>query len=65
MADKPFIIIRTFNAPRELVFDCFTKSEHLKHWKGPTGSSVVHTDIILRPGGTNHNGLKTPDSFIT
>ncbi len=64
MTDKPFIITRTFNAPRELVFACFTESKHLKHWTGPTGSSVVHTDMDLRPGGSNHYALKTPDGSL-
>ena len=26
---------RTFDAPRELVFDCFTKAEHMQAWWGP------------------------------
>ena len=64
MTDKTFIISRTFNAPRELVFACFTDANHLKHWSGPAGSSVVKSETDLRPGGTNHYGLQTPDGSI-
>jgi uncharacterized protein YndB with AHSA1/START domain len=64
MTDKPFIITRTFNAPRELVFACFTDVEHLKHWSGPAGTTVAKSEIDLTPGGTNHYGLNAPDGSI-
>jgi uncharacterized protein YndB with AHSA1/START domain len=32
---EPSVITREFNAPRQLVFDAWTKVEHLNHWMFP------------------------------
>jgi uncharacterized protein YndB with AHSA1/START domain len=63
MADsrKPFILTRTFDAPRQLVWDTFTKAEHLKHGMGPAGTKMDHVKVDLRPGGVFHYGMKMPD----
>ncbi len=44
---------RTWDAPRQLVFECMTTPEHLTHFWGPTGvSTPIETITIdLRPGG--------------
>jgi len=44
---------RTWEAPRELVFECMTSAEHLTHFWGPTGVStpIDNITIDLRPGG--------------
>ena len=46
--------MRIFDAPRELVFACMTRPEHLTHFWGPQGTTApsdrIH--IELRPGGT-------------
>jgi len=56
--DKPFVISRDFDAPRDLVWKSWTEPERLKHWWGPKGF-VVHTcKVDLRPGGRFHYGLK-------
>jgi uncharacterized protein YndB with AHSA1/START domain len=57
---KPFVLTRTFDAPRALVWDVFTKAEHLKYWMGPSGS-LSHATIDLRPGGIFHYGMTLPD----
>ena len=46
-------IVRTYNAPRELVFECMITPEHLTHFWGPVGvSTPLETiKIDLRPGG--------------
>ena len=58
---KPFIISRTFDAPRELVFKAWTEPERMAAWLSPKGfeSSVENADV--RPGGTYHYSMKTPD----
>ena len=59
--DKPFVISRDFDAPRELVWKSWTEPERLKHWWGPKGF-VVHTcKVDLRPGGRFHYGMSAPD----
>jgi uncharacterized protein YndB with AHSA1/START domain len=44
---------RTWDAPRQLVFDCMTMPSHLTHFWGPTGVSTPIENIVveLRPGG--------------
>lgn len=43
---------RTFDAPRELVFDAFTKREHLERWQcAPMGMEVTVEKSDIRPGG--------------
>jgi len=46
------ILERTFNAPRALVFEAFSKPEHLKHWWGPRGWTLPVCNVDFRPGGS-------------
>ena len=51
--DREIVMTRTFDAPRALVFDAFTKPEHVRRWLlGPPGWSMVVCDMDLRVGGT-------------
>ena len=49
-----FVISRVFDAPRELVWKCFTDPEHMKQWWGPKGITVPVATMDLRPGGIFH-----------
>lgn len=60
-ADEPFVIARTLQAPRDLVFDVWTTPERLIHWWGPKGFTVKSAKVDLRPGGLFHYCLKSPD----
>lgn len=42
-------ITRTYNAPRELVFDCMITPEHLTHFWGPVGVSTPLATIKVDP----------------
>jgi uncharacterized protein YndB with AHSA1/START domain len=46
-------IVRTYNAPRDLVFDCMITPEHLTHFWGPVGVSTPLETIKVdaKPGG--------------
>jgi uncharacterized protein YndB with AHSA1/START domain len=57
---KPFVLTRTFDAPRELVFAAFTQLQHLQHWMGPKGFERVDCQVDLRPGGVFHYGMRAP-----
>jgi uncharacterized protein YndB with AHSA1/START domain len=65
LEDKPFIISRTYDAPRQLVFDCFTKPEHMRNWWGPKGVNIVKSSMDLRVGGTYHYGMQAGDAPVT
>lgn len=58
---KDFVISRVFNAPRELVWQCFTDPVRMKQWWGPKGFKVHHSKMDLRPGGFYHYGMEAPD----
>ena len=40
MRERTVAITRVFRAPRERVFEAWTRAEHLVHWFGPAGFSV-------------------------
>ncbi|MBL7962576.1 MAG: SRPBCC domain-containing protein [Flavobacteriales bacterium] len=49
---REFVITRSFNAPRELVFEALTKPAMVKRWlNGPPGWSLTVCKIDLRVGG--------------
>ena len=51
-SDREIVITRTFNAPRSVVFDAWTKVEHVTHWWDPSRVPLAICEIDLRPGGT-------------
>jgi uncharacterized protein YndB with AHSA1/START domain len=59
-----FVISRVFDAPRNLLWECFTKPERMKAWWGPKGLTVAAAKMDLRPGGSYHYGLRTPDDRV-
>jgi uncharacterized protein YndB with AHSA1/START domain len=56
-----FVLSRVFDAPRDLVWKCFTDPEHMKRWWGPKGVTVIESKMDLRVGGTYLYGMKVPD----
>lgn len=60
-SDREIVLTRVFDAPRELVFDAFTKPELLRRWFGPRGWSLVVCDVDLRAGGAWRFVLRGPD----
>jgi|SRR5579864_5318415 uncharacterized protein YndB with AHSA1/START domain len=50
--DREIVMTRAFDAPRQLVFDAFTKPDLLRQWMlGPPGWSMPVCDIDFRVGG--------------
>ncbi len=62
--DRPFVITHVFRAPRALVWDAWTKREHLAHWMGPKGTTIARSSLELRLGGIFHYGMQTPDGAL-
>jgi uncharacterized protein YndB with AHSA1/START domain len=58
-------IVRTFDAPRELVFDCFTKAEHLARWWGPREFDAPVCEADARPGGAIRIDMRGPEPYGT
>lgn len=52
---------RIVDAPRALVFDAFTKCEHLKRWMGPASITMVSCNTELRVSGSYRFVFRAPD----
>jgi len=61
MQMREFVLAREFAAPRQLVWDAWTKPEHLQRWFGPKGFSLSVGAFDFKPGGTFLYGMKSPD----
>jgi uncharacterized protein YndB with AHSA1/START domain len=44
-------LVRDFAAPPPVIFDAWTKPEHVACWWDPAGERLAECDIDLRPGG--------------
>jgi uncharacterized protein YndB with AHSA1/START domain len=59
-----FVITRSFDAPRELVWQCFIEPERMKEWWGPKGSVIVASKMDLRVGGTYLGAMRAGDGPV-
>jgi uncharacterized protein YndB with AHSA1/START domain len=50
-SERQYAATRVFNAPARLVFEAWSKPEHIKRWFGPTGYPVTLAEIDFRVGG--------------
>ncbi|MBA3656906.1 MAG: SRPBCC family protein [Gemmatimonadaceae bacterium] len=51
--DRELVMTRSFNAPREMIFDAMTKPELLRRWMlGPDGWSMPVCNVDLKVGGS-------------
>jgi uncharacterized protein YndB with AHSA1/START domain len=60
----PFVISRTFDAPRDRLFDLWTQRDHLMKWFGPKGWSMTYGKLDFRPGGLFHYSMRTADGAV-
>jgi uncharacterized protein YndB with AHSA1/START domain len=60
-SDREIVFTRTFARPRHLLFEAWTKPEHLRRWYGCEGSSITLCEADLRPGGQWRRVMRMPD----
>jgi uncharacterized protein YndB with AHSA1/START domain len=60
-SERELTIERIFDAPRELVFKCWTEPERLARWIGPKGFSGTILTCELREGGNYRAHMRGPD----
>jgi uncharacterized protein YndB with AHSA1/START domain len=60
-AGNEFVVSRTFDAPRDLVWKAWTESERLVQWFGPKGFAMTDAKLDFRAGGTLHYCLRSTD----
>ena len=49
--ETDLVLTRDINAPRDLLFKCWTTPEHLVQWFVPKPHKVIACELDLRPGG--------------
>lgn len=54
-------IKRVFDAPKELVFDCWTQEKHMANWFFPKDFTVPYSQSDVRTGGSYRSCLRAPD----
>jgi uncharacterized protein YndB with AHSA1/START domain len=59
--DLEIVLTRDFEAPIQLVFDVFTKEEHVRKTFAPFGEEMTVCSIDLRVGGNYHYVMVTDD----
>lgn len=60
-SDREVLLTREFDAPRQMVWDCFSKPELLKRWFGPCGHTLEICEVDHRVGGGFRFVLSGPD----
>jgi uncharacterized protein YndB with AHSA1/START domain len=59
--DEEFVISRTFDAPREKIWEAFSERDRLAQWWGPKGFKIKVANLEFKPGGFFHYGMETAD----
>ena len=59
--DRQIVMTRLFDAPRAVVFEAWTKAEHVTHWWDPSGVPLAVCEIDLRPNGAFRWVNRAPD----
>jgi uncharacterized protein YndB with AHSA1/START domain len=61
--DRQIVITREFDAPRDLVFLCYSKPELLRRWYGLPDWTMTVCEIDFRVGGRWRFATKSPTGF--
>jgi uncharacterized protein YndB with AHSA1/START domain len=60
-AQKELVLSRVFDAPRPLVFEVWSKPEHLARWLPPRDFTMPKATMDFRPGGKFDHAFRGPD----
>lgn len=61
--DRQIVVTRSFDAPRDLVFLCYSKPELLRRWYGLADWTMTVCEIDFRVGGKWRFVTRSPDGF--
>src|SRR5437868_15207080 len=61
VGDREILATRTFDAPRELVFNMWTDQKHIEQWWGPKGFSTTTYAMEVKPGGVWRFVMHSPE----
>ena len=63
--ETDLVLERTIDAPVDLVWEAYTRPEHIKRWFAPRPYEITEIDLDLRPGGVFRFRMIGPDGFDT
>jgi len=63
-ADLEHVMTRWFDAPARLIFEAYSKPEHLLHWFGPKPYPLALCEVDFRVGGRYRFAMKNPDGEL-
>jgi uncharacterized protein YndB with AHSA1/START domain len=63
VADRTHVITRHYDAPARLLFEAWSKPEHLMKWFGPKGWPVTMCEVDFRKGGRFRMAMTGPDGI--
>lgn len=63
-SDFDMTIERTFDAPRDAVWNAWTEPNEVAAWWGPEHFTVPHCELDVRPGGVYQIHMEAPDGTI-
>src|SRR5690606_5803392 len=62
--EREIVLTRVIDAPRELVFEAWTKPEHVSQWFGPKGFVTTTHEMDFRVGGRWRFDMRGPDGTV-
>lgn len=62
--ERELVLTRVIDAPRELVFEAWTKPEHVSNWFGPKGFVTTTLEMDFRVGGRWRFEMRGPDGTL-
>ncbi len=60
-SSKEFVISRTFDAPRDVMWKAWTQRDQFVQWFGPKGFTMPVAKLDFRVGGMMHYMMRGPD----
>jgi uncharacterized protein YndB with AHSA1/START domain len=60
-SENELVLTRVFNAPARVVYEAWTKPQHIKRWFGPVGYPVATANMDFRVGGKWRFIMTGPD----
>ena len=64
LAEPELVIMRVFNAPRDIVWKAWTDPKYAVHWWGPKHHPATHLEMDVRPGGVWCGTLRSADGIV-
>jgi uncharacterized protein YndB with AHSA1/START domain len=61
IAEREVVIRREFDAPARLLFEAYSRCEHVMKWFGPKGWPLTLCEMDFRPGGRFRFAMTGPD----